>query len=140
MLDQAIEHARQMNQLIDDLLRLSRVGRQPLSSKPVVMVELAHQTLEELREIDPERVVEVLIADLPDCQGDAGLLRQELINLLSNAIKLTCPGEKARIEFGYQRERGTIVYLVRDNGVGFEMKYADQLFGVFPRLHRQDDF
>ncbi len=140
MLDQVIGQARHMNQLIDDLLRFSRLGRQPVSSRPVAMAPLVHRVLEELRESSPERIGELYVQDLPDCLGDEALLRQVLTNLFSNAIKFTRRRKPARIEVGYRREPREIVYFVRDNGVGFDMRFASNLFGMFQRLHSQDEF
>jgi light-regulated signal transduction histidine kinase (bacteriophytochrome) len=86
------------------------------------------------------RQIEILIADLPTCQGDSGLLKQVLVNLLSNALKFTRLRETAHIEVGYQQTDDEVVYYVKDNGAGFDMAYADKLFGVFQRLHRADEF
>jgi light-regulated signal transduction histidine kinase (bacteriophytochrome) len=86
------------------------------------------------------RQVDISIGDLPSCQGDPTLLRQGLMNLLGNALKFTRTREVARIEVGCQDTGGERVYYIRDNGVGFDMQYVHKLFGVFERLHREEDF
>jgi signal transduction histidine kinase len=132
--------AQRMDQLINDLLRLSQLGRQPLSKERVLLGELARQVLESLSEARAGRQVEVTIAKIPPCAGDAALLRQVFSNLLSNALKFTRQKDPARIEVGWQAEDGALTCYVKDNGTGFDMKYADKLFGVFQRLHRADEF
>jgi signal transduction histidine kinase len=133
---------RHMATLIDDLLNLSRVGRAALGLSRVDMRALASGIVEELKQ-DPQqgqRPLQVTVGELPACQGDANLLRQVLVNLISNAFKFTQRANPAVIEIGHtQTERGP-TYFVRDNGAGFDMQYADKLFGVFQRLHRQSDF
>jgi light-regulated signal transduction histidine kinase (bacteriophytochrome) len=132
--------ARRMDQLIDDLLRLSRLGRQSLNRGPVDMRAMAAGILEELRGESPERIIEVELGELPACVGDPALLRQVWINLLSNAFKFTRRRDRARVQVDCVREAEGDVYRVRDNGAGFEMAYAAKLFGVFQRLHRADEF
>jgi light-regulated signal transduction histidine kinase (bacteriophytochrome) len=88
----------------------------------------------------PDRRIDITIGELPVCQGDASLLRQVFINLLSNALKYTRQREETRIEISYQNTEGVNVYWIRDNGVGFDTRYADNLFGVFQRLHRAEDY
>jgi len=132
--------AQQMNQLIDDLLRFSRLGRQPLTKKEVSLEGLVHRVLEELREEQPERQIAIQVSNLPDCMADESLLKQVFVNLLSNAFKYTNRKEKASVEVGSQQQNGGTVYFVRDNGAGFDAQYADKLFGVFQRLHRADEF
>ena len=140
MLDRVTIKARRMERLIEDLLRFSRLGRQSLSKKPVKIAALMNEVLEELRKDTAERQVEIGVGDLPDCLGDASLLKQVFANLLSNAFKFTRHKEKATIEVGCRREEADQIYFVRDNGAGFDMRYADRLFGVFQRLHREDQF
>ena len=135
-------NTQRMGRLIDDLLKFSRLSRQPLNRRPVEPAELVHQALQTLSLEQAGRQVEIVVGEqLPPCQGDPGLLLQVWVNLLSNALKFTRPREAARIEIGCQvKENGERVYYVQDNGTGFDMRYADKLFGVFQRLHSADEF
>jgi PAS domain S-box-containing protein len=134
-------NTQQMGRLIDDLLKFSRLNRQPLNKQKVNMAELVRQALQTLEPEREGRQVEITLSELPACQGDPGLLLQVWMNLLSNALKFTRTRENTQIEIGSQvNERGETVYFVRDNGVGFDMQYAGKLFGVFQRLHRADEF
>ncbi|MBI4492018.1 MAG: HAMP domain-containing protein [Chloroflexi bacterium] len=134
------DNAQQMGRLIDDLLAFSCLSRQPLAKHRVQPANLARQALAELRSEQEGRQVELSIGDLPPCLGDPALLRQVFANLLANALKFTRPCEVAVIEVGSREEDGQHVYFVKDNGVGFDMRYADKLFGVFQRLHRARDY
>lgn len=134
------ESAQRMGELIDDLLTFSRLSRQPLSKQAVKPERLVHAVLETLDSQRQGRQVEILVGDLPPCRGDSALLRQVWINLLSNALKYTRGRERAVIEIGSVRETKGNAYFVRDNGTGFDMRYADKLFGVFQRLHRAEDY
>jgi signal transduction histidine kinase/DNA-binding response OmpR family regulator len=127
-----------MQHLIDDLLHLARFSRQPLAAQRVRMTDLTRRVASSLE--DKNRRVQFEIAALPDCQGDSSLLEQVLTNLLSNAYKFTATRDPARIEVGAFRQDNEQVYFVRDNGVGFDMRYADKLFGVFQRMHSQAQF
>lgn len=129
-----------LGQLIEDLLRFSRLGRQPLSLQPVQMRSLVGDILHSMHKEQEERQIEITIGDLPDCFGDPTMLRQVLTNLLSNAFKFTRFTEKPVIEIGSQPTEEELIYFVRDNGAGFDMRYADKLFGVFQRLHSQRQF
>jgi signal transduction histidine kinase len=130
-----------MGQLIDDLLAFSRLGRQPLSRMAIDMTALARQVVDEARRADPSRRVEIAIADLPPAVAERALVRQVLQNLIQNALKFTRTRADARIDVGATTDAGgQAAYFVRDNGVGFDMQYADKLFGVFQRLHRSEDF
>lgn len=139
LLSRVISNAQRMTQLIDDLLRFSRLNRQPLSKQPVAILPIVQHLLEELRS-EHKRPLEVRLGDLPDCIGDRSLLTQVFANLLSNAFKFTRHKEKAVIEVGYTNQQGEGAYFVRDNGAGFDMQYAEKLFGVFQRLHGQEEF
>jgi hypothetical protein len=131
--------AKRMGQLIEDLLRFSRLSRQPLLKGRVSVAELVNIIVKELRAEAMGREVEVRIGDLPAVTGDASLLRQVFVNLISNAFKFT-RNTKALIEIGCEPGEGENVFLVRDNGAGFDMAYAEKLFSVFQRLHTEDQF
>jgi hypothetical protein len=132
--------AQRMKQLIDDLLHLSRLGRQPLSKRAVNLRELVQEVLEELQKEREGPAADVRVGELPEGVGDPSLLKQVFINLLSNAFKFTRHRECPVIEVGCRQDASEQVYFVRDNGAGFDMKYAEKLFGVFQRLHRSDEF
>jgi PAS domain S-box-containing protein len=132
--------AQKMGQLIDDLLTFSRLSRLPLSKSTVDTGKLVRGVLGEMKPQQKSRQIDVRIADLPPCQADPALLKQVWVNLLSNALKYTGKREAAVVEIGCTQEKGQNVYFVRDNGTGFDMKYAHKLFGVFQRLHRAEDY
>lgn len=133
--------AKQMGQLIDDLLVFSRMGRQEMLRATVNLGQLIKSILADLRPDLHGREISWTIAPLPEVQGDPAMLRQVFVNLLTNAIKFTGTKPKASIEIGVDRPSSAeIVIFVRDNGVGFDMEYASKLFGVFQRLHRADEF
>jgi PAS domain S-box-containing protein len=134
------ENARDMGQLIDGLLAFSRLGRQPMQLQCVSPTELVRQALSELAPQQARRKLEFAIGDLPLCQGDPILLRQVFVNLLSNAIKFTSRRAEGHIAIGCDQVGGELVYFVRDDGAGFDIKYAHKLFGVFQRLHRAEDY
>ncbi len=127
--------SQRMGELIDALLTLSSVSRYSLERNPVALSQLANDVVIGLQENSPDRQVEIRIADNLHVEGDIHLLRILLENLLSNAWKYTATVKHARIEFDFREEDGETIYFVRDNGVGFDMRYADKLFGAFQRLH-----
>ena len=129
--------ARQAGQLVDDLLGLSRVGRTELKLEIVGLKGIVERVVKELEEEAQGREIEWRVGELPFVEGDVALIKQVFANLLSNAVKYTRPRPKAVIEVGSREQDGHTVVYVRDNGVGFSMKYADKLFGVFQRLHRR---
>jgi PAS domain S-box-containing protein len=133
-------NAQQMGNLINDLLNLSRLSRQPLKKQQVQLQQLVAEIYESLSQERDNRQVELVIGDLPDCEADPNLLKQVIVNLLSNALKFTRQCEAARIEVGHQVVEHEVVYFIKDNGVGFDMQYANKLFGLFQRLHRMEDF
>ena len=130
--------AVKMEQLIDGLLAYSKLGKQALQRAPVHMDELARSLVDELRTIYPGG--EVTISALAPCVGDEGMLRQVFANLLSNAFKFTGHRARRKIEVGCVEQTKENVYFVRDNGAGFDMRQKDKLFGVFQRLHSQEEF
>ena len=132
--------AQRMGNLIDDLLSFSRLSRQPVSRQPVDPEQLVHEALVLLEPQQRNRQVKLQVGHLPPCLGDPSLLRQVWINLLSNALKYSRDRQPAVIEVGGRQEGGRNIYFVRDNGTGFDMRYADKLFGVFQRLHRLEDY
>jgi signal transduction histidine kinase len=133
-------NGRRMNQLIDDFLAFSRLGRQPVIKQPVVPADIVKRLLSELVGEQTERQIEITVQDLPLCQADPALLEQVLVNLLSNALKFTGKREIARIEVGSDEKDGETIYFVRDNGAGFDMQYANKLFAVFQRLHSVQEY
>jgi signal transduction histidine kinase/ABC-type uncharacterized transport system substrate-binding protein len=135
------DSAKKMSLLIDDLLSFSRMGRHILACKPVDLGHLVHDVIRDLEPDAADRNIDWRIGDLPAVDADAAILRIVLSNLVSNAIKFTRTRQEAQIEIGSQpgRDSDTVIF-VRDNGVGFDMAYADKLFGVFQRLHRAEEF
>ena len=140
LIGKVLDGANRMDELIDDLLALSRSARQPLRRARIDVEGLARRVAAQLAPPAAERSVEFRIGKLPDCEGDASLLEQVFVNLLSNAVKFTRGRADARIEVGHAVEEGEPAYFVRDNGAGFDPKHAFRLFGVFQRLHRASDF
>lgn len=135
------ESTRNMGRLIDDLLAFSRMSRQELGDEEVDPDVLVREIVAMLAPQTAGRRIEWRISPLPRVRGDAAMLRQVFANLIDNAIKYTGPRELAVIEIGSRREPdGQQLFYVRDNGVGFDMRYAEKLFGVFQRLHRADQF
>jgi PAS domain S-box-containing protein len=132
--------ARRMAELIEDLLKLSQVTRAHINSVPVDLTRLAENILAELQRTNPERRVRYSVAQNLTARGDLRLLQVVLENLLNNAWKYSSKQEQAEIEFGSKYENGQIIYFVRDNGAGFDMTYADKLFGAFQRLHTTTEF
>jgi PAS domain S-box-containing protein len=134
------ENAQQMGRLIDDLLAFSRLGRQQLRTQRVHPADMVRNALHELAPEQEGREVQIQLDELAVCQADPALLRQVFVNLLSNALKFTRRRPVARIEVGWRDMDGEGTYFVKDNGTGFDMRYADKLFGVFQRLHRAEDY
>jgi signal transduction histidine kinase/CHASE3 domain sensor protein len=134
------DNAGHMGRLIDDLLTFSRLSRQPLKKQPVALGEVARQVIRDLSAEAESRQVEWVIGDIPSCRADSALIKQVFVNLLSNALKYSGKRPEARIEVGVQQANGTPTYFVKDNGVGFDMRYANKLFGVFQRLHKAEEY
>lgn len=132
--------SQRMGGLIDDLLHLSRLTRREMHRQAVDLSALARSVTDRLLAAEPDREVQAIIADGLEAYGDPGLLRILAENLLGNAFKFTARHPTARIEFGARCEGGETVYFVQDDGAGFDMTYADKLFGAFQRLHRVTEF
>jgi PAS domain S-box-containing protein len=132
--------AQKMGMLIDDLLTFSRLSRGPLRKQEVDAGALVRGVIEDLHAQREGRKIYLRIAELPACEGDPALLKQVWVNLLSNALKYTRKREVAVVEVGCERKPEGDVYFVRDNGTGFDMRYAGKLFGVFQRLHRAEEY
>lgn len=139
-LDRVLGAAARMNSMIDSLLALSQLSSRPLSRQPVNLTQLVGYIVDDLRRQSPERQVEVVIEPGMQVQGDATLLRVALENLLGNAWKYTGKCREPRIRFERTEHEGRPAFCVRDNGAGFDMRFADRLFGVFQRLHSANDF
>jgi PAS domain S-box-containing protein len=129
-----------MGRLVDDLLNLARVGRQELATQLCDLNEIVQEALEDIRNDTRNRSIEWKIGKLPLAECDPGLIKQVFATLISNAAKYSRPREVAIIELGTTEQSGKTAIFVKDNGVGFSMKYASKLFGVFQRLHRAEDF
>ncbi len=139
-LEKIVDGAQRMGRLVDDLLSLSKVGRQDLALEPKALDSLLRQVLDELATEASGREIEWRIGDLFSAECDPGLIKQVFVNLLSNAVKYTGKRDHAVIEVAQMMQNGERVVFIRDNGAGFEMQYAGKLFGVFQRLHKAGDF
>jgi two-component system sensor histidine kinase/response regulator len=134
------DNAHYMGELIDGLLMFSRLSRQPLQKQPMDTEKVVRWALAELVAEQTGRQLDIRIGELLPCDGNLTLLRQVFVNLLSNALKFTRRRDVAHIEVGCRQVDGEVIFFVRDDGTGFDMRYADKLFGVFQRLHRADDY
>ena len=134
------DNTEKMGDLIDDILLLSRVGRQKMKGFEIDMEYLVRNVWEDLRPDWDGKEIELIIDDLPNAQGDRILMAQVFQNLLSNSIKFTRNKNPALIEVGAQNYKDEIIYYVKDNGAGFDMKYINKLFGLFQRLHSPEEF
>jgi PAS domain S-box-containing protein len=134
------EGTGRMGQLIDELLSLAHLGRRELKVQVSGLRPLVEEVIRDLNQENPQRSIEWNLRSLPFVDCDPALLKQVFTNLLSNAVKFTSQREHAVIEIGSTNGKSQPIIFVRDNGVGFSMKYADKLFGVFQRLHRPEDF
>jgi two-component system sensor kinase len=140
LLNTVKDNIQKMGTLIDDLLVLSRVGRKEIEHSKIDMHKLAKTVFDEIKATVPERELQLNIEPLLPAYGDAGLVHQVFFNLLSNAIKFTRTREDAVIEVGAYVEGPENIYYVKDNGIGFDIQYADKLFGAFQRLHSDKQF
>jgi light-regulated signal transduction histidine kinase (bacteriophytochrome) len=134
------DEAVRMGALIDDLLAFAHLGRQPMEREVVNMTELVRDVVAEQHRLTPDARATIEVSPLPRALGDRALLRHVWANLISNALKYTSRSERPAITITGSVEGDRAVYAVRDNGVGFDMRYAGKLFGVFQRLHRSDEF
>jgi PAS domain S-box-containing protein len=134
------DNTRGMGQLIDDLLTFSRLGRVEMHPAPIDMASLASSTFDEVTAPPERKRIDFRVNPLPPATGDPALLRQVWANLLANAVKFSAKTERASIEIQADREGEDVVYSIRDNGAGFDMRYVDKLFGVFQRLHSAREF
>jgi light-regulated signal transduction histidine kinase (bacteriophytochrome) len=139
-LDRVRSETQRMGQLIDDMLQLSRLTRAEMRQEPVNLSGLAQTIAARLQETEPGRQVDFNIQAGLSARGDASLLEAVLSNLLGNAFKFTSQRAQARIEFGQTETHSQRVFFVRDNGAGFDMAYAEKLFGAFQRLHKASEF
>jgi signal transduction histidine kinase len=135
-----IANVKMMGQLIDDLLAFSRLGKREVRKQQVDMEDLARACVTELSQALPNDTYLIDIGPMPSCKGDPDLLKQVWMNLIGNAIKYSSKQADPRITIGSIEEAGRPVYFVRDNGAGFDNKYADKLFKVFQRLHSHEEF
>ena len=140
VLEKVCRNTQQMGQLIDDLLDFSRLSRKEFEHRDVDMTSLAMSIVEEVKSGEPERPVAVNVGELPSARADHAMIRQVFVNLISNACKFTRQQAAPVIEINSYTDNGENVYYVRDNGAGFDMRYANKLFGVFQRLHSAKDY
>jgi len=140
LVDLVHNSAVRMGQLIEDLLRFSRLSRQPMSRRKVKLSAMVQDILAALRRDQEGRSIEIVVGELEDCEADAALVEQVFVNLISNALKYTRNVGHAVVEIGCRRESDETIYYVKDNGAGFDMAHADKLFGVFQRLHADEQF
>jgi signal transduction histidine kinase len=135
-----LSNVKMMGRLIDDLIAFSRLGKREVTRRNIDMKALAESCVTELLAIWPDEKFSVILGDLPHCPGDEDLVKQVWLNLIGNAFKYSSQIAEPLIEIGGYNGPGGDVYFVRDNGAGFDMKYADKLFKVFQRLHSQEEF
>lgn len=135
-----LANSARMGELIDNLLEFSHIGKQNISLAEINMRDMVEGLVTDLEHANPSRKIKVVIEPLENVKGDRNLLKQVFINLISNAFKYTGKTEQPQIEIRSYREGDQQIYSVRDNGAGFDMRYYDKLFGVFQRLHSNNDF
>ena len=140
LLDVIVNNTQIMSNLIDDLLALSRLGRQQIRKSSIDLAAMASHVFEQLQEQEQEKDLQVTVKDLPKAWGDYSLIHQVMMNLLGNAIKFIKAKERVIIEVGGYIQGQETIYYVKDNGIGFDERYADKLFGVFQRLHRGSEY
>jgi signal transduction histidine kinase len=138
LLGRVTANVHRMDELVEGMLQLSRLGRQPVRRNALSVASIVRGVLDDLA--GEAGCTDLVVAELPPATGDSTLVRQVFLNLISNAIKFSRGRDRPRIEIGCHTDSGENVYFVRDNGAGFDMANADKLFGVFQRLHRADEF
>ncbi|MGB9716023.1 MAG: PAS domain S-box protein [Thermodesulfovibrionales bacterium] len=134
------ENVKKMDRLINALLTLSRIGRKDIELMEIDMANLAKEVFDEVKLLVPDREIQLNINSLPYASGDPAMIRQVFFNLISNAIKFTKTRDVAVIEIDGREEQGEYIYSIKDNGAGFDMQFADKLFGAFQRLHTDKEF
>lgn len=132
-------NSRRMTQLMDDFLAFFRVARKDVKQEQIAMAAVVREAIATVQ-VDHKRSINFRVGKLPAAKGDPAMVLQIFVNLLSNAVKFTAQREQAEVEIGALPQRRPTVYYVKDNGVGFNMKYYSRLFGVFERLHRREEF
>jgi light-regulated signal transduction histidine kinase (bacteriophytochrome) len=128
-----------MTQLMDDFLAFFRVARKDVKQEEIAMTTVAREAISSIT-LDQKRAIDFRVGTLPSAKGDPAMVLQIFVNLISNAVKFTAKCDRAEVEIGVMPARLPAVYYVKDNGVGFNMKYYSRLFGVFERLHRREEF
>ncbi|HOP86288.1 MAG TPA: PAS domain S-box protein [Syntrophorhabdaceae bacterium] len=135
-----VDNTRYMGELIEDLLTLSRTGRIKMHLLPIDMKQMAYSVFSELTTFEEKKRIDFHVGDLPQATGDPTLIKQVFMNLIGNAIKFSSKRKKAIIEIKGEESEEEVVYSVQDNGIGFDMRYIDKIFGLFQRLHGRDEF
>ncbi len=135
-----IKNADRMNRLIDEMLAFSKGSKVEMNRTHVHVDNLVHTLVREISEMEKKRKFKINIGDLPDCYADPALLKQVWTHLISNAIKYSGKREITKIDIGFNHGKKGITYFIKDNGVGFDMKYYHKLFNVFQRLHPVHEF
>ncbi|MGO9580307.1 MAG: sensor histidine kinase [Desulfobaccales bacterium] len=140
LLDVVCTNTKRMDHLINDLLAFSRLGQQHIRKSIIDLSILAKQVFQQFLDQEPKKDLQLILNDLPPALGDPNLINQVMVNLLANAVKYTRPGKTAVIEVGGRTEGSKTVYCVKDNGIGFDERFAHKIFGVFERLHSADEY
>ncbi|MCB0804311.1 MAG: PAS domain S-box protein [Bacteroidales bacterium] len=138
--DTIIRNTKKMGQLIDDLLQFSRMGRTSMTLLRVNMQHMVQSIYEDIVDTDDRKRIDFIVSDLPEIIADKKMIRQVWVNLIGNAVKFTSKVKHPKIEISYENKKGIYTFRIKDNGAGFNMDYADKLFGVFQRLHSQKEF